>query len=87
MPGKSRRVRAKQPARSKKRPGDLASVTRQRVATDKPAAPTVPAQGVPAPKATITGARYPYVVTELRRISILAGVMLAILVILALVLS
>jgi hypothetical protein len=87
MPGKSRRSRGK--ARSKKRQGTLARVAEQHVVTDMPVTPTVPAPSisVPPPIATPTRARYPYVVTELRRIGILAGIMLAILVVLALVLS
>jgi hypothetical protein len=35
----------------------------------------------------LTAVRYPYILTELRRIGILAGIMLTILVVLALVLS
>ena len=88
MPGKSRRHRGKRLSQSKKGKGTLARAAQQRVVTDKPAAPAVPvpSPSVPTPKATLTGARYPYVVTELRRIGILAGIMLAILVILAFVL-
>ena len=90
MPGKSRRSRTGRSARSKRRGGTLAKVAREQVAarTYEPAAPPVPVSspGVPAPKATLTGARYSYVVTELRRIGVLAGVMLTILVILSLVL-
>jgi len=52
---------------------------------DKPAVPPkVAAPSVGAP--TLTLARYPYVVTELRRIGILAGIILVILVVLFLVL-
>ena len=90
MPGKSRRGRGKHSARSKKRQGTLARVVQQRVASEtyEPAAPVVPASSpsVPTPITTPTGARYPYIITELRRIGILAGIMLAILVVLALVL-
>ena len=50
-----------------------------------PAAPA-PLPSVPVKTAPSTGVRYPYIVTELRRIGILAGVMLTILVILVLVL-
>ena len=39
------------------------------------------------PKAKSSMARYPYVVTELKRIGVLAGIMLVILIVLALVLS
>jgi len=53
------------------------------------AAPKVaaPPASVPTPLATLTAVRHPYIVTELRRIGILAGIMLVILVVLALVLS
>ncbi len=89
MPSKSRRGRGKHSLQSKKRQGDLAGVAQQRVVTDKLAVPGVPASspGVSAPIATLTGARYSHVAAELRRIGILAGIMLAILVVLALVLS
>jgi hypothetical protein len=86
MPDKTRRIRAKQSAQSKKRPGASTINAPQPVATDKPVASTVPVSGVPGLKATVAGARHPYVVNELRRIGVLAGIMLAILVILALVL-
>jgi len=52
----------------------------------KPVAPT-PSAGTPIPRATLSTARYPYVVAELRRIGILAGITLAVLIVLALVLS
>ena len=88
MSGKSRRGRGRQSAQHKKKRGTLARAAQQRVVTDKPAAPVVPAPSpsVPTTIATPTGARYPYIVAELRRIGILAGVMLAILIVLALVL-
>jgi len=53
---------------------------------DKPVAPpkvAAPLAGMP----TLTLARYPYVVTELRRIGILAGIILVILVVLFFVIS
>ena len=85
MPGKSRRGRGKHSARSKKRRGAITRVAQQQVAAEtyKPAVPLAPS---PTPLVTPTGIRYPYINTELRRIGILAGIMLAILVILALVL-
>ena len=88
MPGKSQRGRGKHLARSKKRRATLARAAQQRVVTDKPVSPAVPvpSPGVPTPVVTLTCTRYPYVVTELRRIGILAGIILAILVVLALVL-
>jgi hypothetical protein len=83
MPGKSRRGRGKHSARSKKKHGTQVRVARLPVAAEtyKPAAPVVPS---PVPLGTSTGTRYPYIVKELRRIGILAGIMLAILIILAL---
>ncbi len=95
MPGKSRRGRGRHSARSKQRHVTLARVAQQRVPAEtyEPAAPAVPAPSpivsprVPTPIAKATGARYPHVLTELRTIAILAGVMLAILVVLALALS
>jgi hypothetical protein len=86
MPGKSRRGRGKHSARSKKRQGASTIAAQQRVAADKPPAPAVPTPSKPTPITAPTGARYPYVVAELRRIGILAGIMLVILVVLALVL-
>lgn len=91
MPGKSRRDRGISSARSKKRRGTLARVAQQQTVdeTHKPTVPAMPAPSpsAPTPKAMATGARYPYVAAELRRIGILAGIMLVILVVLALVLS
>ncbi len=90
MSDKSRQAKDRHSARSKKRRGALARAAQQRVTaeTSKPVAPAMPASppSVPTPAAKPTGARYPYIVTELRRIGILAGIMLAILVVLALVL-
>ena len=88
MPGKSRRGRGKHSARGKKRQGTFARVAQQQVASDKLAAPAMPAPslGVPTSRSRPTSARYYYVVTELQRIGILAGIMLVILVVLALVL-
>ncbi len=88
MPGKSRHSKGKHPALSKKRKrrqGSLAIATHQPPVSQ----PEVSRSSViePTPMATMTSVRSPYVVTELRRIGILAGVMLAILVVLALVLS
>ncbi len=59
-------------------------------------APAAPAEKAPAPAAsakapthrrTAAGSRYPYVTAELRRIGLLAAVMLAVLILLALILS
>ncbi len=90
MPGKSRRGRGRFSARSKKRRGTLTRVAQQQAA-DETHKLTAPAMSTPSPsaptiKAMATGTRYPYVVAELRRIGILAVIMLVILVVLALVL-
>ena len=93
MPGKSRHGRGKHLSRGKKRKGrrsPLAIAAQQQVATQtyKPVSQpevSAPSAGVPTPAPTT--ARYPYITTELRRIGILGGIMLAILVGLALVLS
>ena len=85
MPGKSRHSRRKL-HRRKRRKSTLAPpamATQQQVVTqpDKPVAPpkvAAPSAGMP----TLALARYPYVVTELRRIGILAGIILVILVVL-----
>ena len=47
----------------------------------------VPAEVVSPPVVSATPVRYPYIYSELRRIAILSGVILAILVVLTLVLS
>ena len=94
MPGKSRHGKGKHPHLSKK------SRARQRhdtvalpqpVVTDahQPAATisTPPSLRTPASPRTSRVAQYPYITTELRRIGILAGIILVILIVLALVLS
>ena len=94
MPGKSRHGRRK-PPRSKRKRGrqDVSAIrAQQRVAaqTYKPAShpeASAPSASAPSMMATLTVTRYPYITAELRRIGILAGVMLIILVILALVFS
>ena len=88
MPGKSRHRRGKHSFRRKKGRGGASPpviVTQQQALTGTD-------ESVPPPKvprklvqATITAVRYPYILTELRRIGILAGIMLAILIVLALV--
>ena len=95
MPGKSRHDRRKHSFQGKKKKGRRSppGVVAQRQAdmqVDKPvASPRVVASsaGVPTPMPVLTAVRHPYILTELRRIGILAGVMLAILVVLVLVLS
>ena len=90
MPGKSRR---RHPSRGKKKErqqgSSVMAAQRQVVAqTYKPASqPKAPSTSIPTPMTTQSAAQYPYIAAELRRIGILAGIMLAILVVLALVLS
>ena len=85
MPGKSRQARRRL-SRGKKRKARQvsAAITAQQQAVTQTYEPSAPAR-VDAPSATVP-MRYPYIVTELRTIGILAGIMLAILVVLALVL-
>ena len=95
MSGKSRRSRSRRLSQCKKRRGRQSSLTRaaqqQTIAqTDKIVSRSslaAPATSVPTAIAAATGAQYSYVVTELRRIGILAGIVLVILVVLALILS
>ena len=95
MPGKSRHDRRKHSFQGKKKKGgrNPPGVAAQRQADmqiDKPVAPprvAAPSASAPTPMPALTAARHPYILTELRRIGILAGVMLAILVVLVLVLS
>jgi len=92
MPGKSRHARRRLPRSKKRRQVSPAIAAQQQVVTQayKPAASpkvSAPPASKPTPLATLTAVRYPYIVTELRRIGILAGIMLVILVVLALVLS
>ena len=95
MPGKSRHDRRKRSFQGKKKKGRRSPpgvVTQQQAVTEtpKPVAPprvAAPSASAPTPTPVLTGARYSYILTELRRIGILAGAMLAILVVLALVLS
>ena len=88
MPKKSRRVKMLQTKRRKERQQLSATTAQPPVVTQirKPVAPT-PSASTPIPRATLSTARYPYVVAELRRIGILAGITLAVLIVLALVLS
>ncbi len=95
MPSKSRHGKGKRFSQGKKRKGRRSplGVVAQRqtdIQIDKPvASPKVaaPLASAPTPTPVLTAVRYPYILTELRRIGILAGVMLAILVVLVLVLS
>lgn len=93
MPKKSWQGRRKQFARSKrKKQRRSPAVVQQQTATSTPVAAvppgvSVPVAGVSAPKVVHAVAQHPYVVGELKRISILAGAMIVILIVLALVLS
>ena len=84
MASKSRRSRGKK--KKQRRQISTTTITQQAVtqtyepaALSKVAAPSVK-------ETTPTVARYPYISTELRRIGILAGIMLTVLIILSLVL-
>jgi len=90
---KSRRRRGRHLPRSKRfkgRKGGLApaqpSAVSQRYEPVPQAGMPPPLAKVPTPKATVTVAQPPSVAAELRRIGILSGIILVILIILALVL-
>jgi len=90
MPSKSRHGRRKLHRSKKRRKGTPISpaMAAQQQVVAQPDKSVVPPK-VAAPSAgapTLTLARYPYIVTELRRIGILAGIILVILVVLFLVL-
>ena len=88
MSGKSRDKR-----RSKKRKfkRGFSVTTAQRPVTAQGYEPApsmlAPSAKVPTPKSAQTTIRYPYITTELRRIAIVAGIMLAALVVVYLVIS
>ena len=92
MPDKSRR---QHPPRSKRGKGKLshsATVPQQQaVAQSYKSAPrpeiSAPSASVPTPVPTQTIVQHPYIFTELRTIGIMAGAMLAVLVVLALILA
>ena len=93
MASKSRRKRGKQSFHGKKRKGKLTPVLKTAEPatasqTGAPAAPpavTAPPASEPVP-ATPAAARYPYVSSELKRIGIIAAIMIAVLVVLSRVL-
>jgi len=95
MPGKSQHSRKKHSFQSKKKKGrrsppDVVAQRQADIQIDKPVAPpkmAAPSVSTPTPRPVSTPARHPYVLTELRKIGILAGIMLVILVVLALVFS
>ena len=88
MPKKSRRFKELQSKRKKDRPHSSATVAQQPVVTQtaKPVAST-PLASAPARMMAPDSVRNPFVIAELRRIGILAGIMLVTLIVLALVLS
>ena len=95
MPSKSRHGKRKHSFQDKKKKDMRSSpgvVVQQQAALqiDKPvASPRVaaPSTRKPTQMPTMIAAQYPYIFAELREIGILAGIMLVILVVLALVLS
>ncbi len=95
MPSKSRRGRGKYSPQSKKRkdrpsrpamPVQQSAVAQTRESVSSPDV-SVPLARVLTPMAKPAAGRYPHIATELRTIGILAGIMLIVLVVLALVLS
>ena len=95
MPEKSRYGKGKRPPLSKRRREKQRSTTTvapQQLASQPPksavphSAP-VPSTSVPAPAAKSGTVQYSYITAELRRIGILAGIIVVILIVLALVLS
>ena len=97
MPAKSRHGKRKHSFRDKAKKSrqytsDVTSqqpVAAQAVEPAAPTKPSAPPVSVPTPTAktkTIT-VRYPYIIAELRRFGILAGIMLVVLIVLALIIS
>ena len=95
MPGKSRRGRGRHLPRGKRRKGRKAfsapaaqpSAVGQAYEPAPAADRLVPSAKAPTPRATLTAAQHPNIAAELRRIGILAGIILVILVVLALIFS
>ena len=102
MSGKARRVKGKHLSQIKRRKsgrrldlerrGSLAIATQQQAiaqSREPVSRPSVsaPSASVPTPMAKLAAVRSPYIASELRTIGILAGIMIIILAILALVLS
>jgi hypothetical protein len=92
MSGKSRHRRGKHAIHGKRKKGKL----RPQVIAAQPQAVTQADESVSPPEVPVPSVKtatpaaplavkYPYILTELRRIGILAGIMLAILIVLALV--
>ena len=94
MPGKSKHDKGKHHHRSKKSRAKqryVATALQQPAITDAPtpvaAVSTPPPAEAPASPKALRVPQYPYIAAELRRISILAGIILVVLIVLALVLS
>lgn len=92
MPDKSRQRHQSQSKKRKKRRDSSAIAAQQPPVSqisEQVSQPVIstPSASVITTKATQTAARYPYIISELKRIGILAGVMLTTLVVLALVLA
>lgn len=94
MPGKSRHGKGKhhhlsRKSRARQRHDAMAFQPPVAVDTPQPAATisTPPLAKAPTPPAVPRMTQYPYITTELQRIGILAGIILVILIVLALVLS
>jgi hypothetical protein len=95
MPDKSRYGKGKRLVRSKRKKtgqGIMAAATEQ-PPVSQPTGPVPQAEATTrlpdtsAPSAAVSTVFYPYIFTELRRIGIIAGIMLVILIVLAVVLS
>ena len=85
MPGKSQRKLAQ--GKKRRHRHGFPSVSPQRqamVKTDRPVSQleVPPSTSVPTPLTTLSTTRYPYIGSELRRIGILAGIILALLIVL-----
>jgi len=94
MPGKSRRGQGRHLSRSKRKgrkafsaPVTQPSAVGQAYEPAPAADRLVPSAKAPTPRATLTAAQHPNIAAELRRIGILAGIILIILVVLALIFS
>ena len=88
--GKKKRFPQDKKGKGKQSPLDVVAPQQAATQTYKPVAPpkvTAPLASTPTRVPVMTAVRYPYILTELQRIGILAGIMLVILVVLALVLS
>jgi hypothetical protein len=90
MTGKSRHGKRKLAFRGKKKksrhhPPAVVTQASKPVSTKLPTKLPTPSVRAPTPT-TLAPARYPYIIGELRRFSILAGMVLVILIVLALVL-